>query len=47
MKGLKEILFHPWVGRVNSEAVLEKKMQPPHLPSFEEFNFDENELGED
>lgn len=45
MKGLKEVLFHPWVGRVNSEAVLAKKMEPPHLPSFDEFNFDENELG--
>ena len=47
LKGLKEILFHPWIGRINSEKVLTKKLDPPHVPSVEEFNFDENELGAD
>lgn len=42
LKGLKEVLFHPWIGRVNSEAVLAKKLVPPHLPAHDVFNFDEN-----
>jgi hypothetical protein len=42
MKGLKEILFHPWIGRINSEAVLSKKLAPPYIPPVNEFNFDEN-----
>ena len=47
MKGLKEILFHPWLGRVNSETILSRKMTPPHVPTYDSFNFDENELGDD
>lgn len=47
MKGLKEVLFHPWIGRINSETVLSKKLPPPYIPSHEAFNFDENELGDD
>ena len=47
MKGLKEILFHPWIGRINSENVLSKKLVPPYIPPMNEFNFDENELGDD
>lgn len=44
---MKEILFHPWIGKINSEIVLSKKLVPPYIPSLEEFNFDENELGDD
>jgi hypothetical protein len=47
LKGLKEVLFHPWLGRVNSEAVLSKRLVPPHILADDVFNFDENELGED
>lgn len=47
LKGLKEVLFHPWIGRINSEAVLSKKLIPPHIPTNDVFNFDENELGDD
>ena len=47
MKGLKEILFHPWIGRINSDNVLSKKLNPPYIPPMDEFNFDENELGDD
>lgn len=47
MKGLKEVLFHPWIGRINSETVLSKKLIPPYIPTNDEFNFDENELGDD
>ena len=41
------MLFHPWIGRINSETVLSKKLIPPYIPTNEEFNFDENELGDD
>ena len=44
---MKEILFHPWIGKINSEVVLSKKLVPPHIPCLDEFNFDENELGDD
>lgn len=47
LRGLKEILFHPWIGKINSEIVLSKKLVPPYIPSLDEFNFDENELGDD
>ena len=47
MKGLKEVLFHPWIGRINSEHVLSKKLAPPYVPAYDAFNFDENELGDD
>lgn len=47
LKGLKEVLFHPWLGRINSETVLSKKLRPPYIPTNDEFNFDENELGDD
>lgn len=47
LRGLKEILFHPWIGKINSELVLSKKLVPPHIPCLDEFNFDENELGDD
>lgn len=42
LKGLKEVLFHPWLGRVNSQMVLSKKLRPPYIPKNEEFNFDED-----
>ena len=47
LKGIKEILFHPWLGKVSAEKVLKKKLTPPYVPDVNEFNFDENELGED
>jgi hypothetical protein len=47
MRGLKEILFHPWVGKINAESILSKEMEPPYIPPVDEFNFDENELGDD
>lgn len=47
LKGLKQILFHPWIGRINSESVLSKKLVPPYVPTNDEFNFDQNELGDD
>jgi len=40
MKGLKEVLFHPWIGRINSEMVISKKLIPPYVPTNDEFNFD-------
>jgi serum/glucocorticoid-regulated kinase 2 len=47
LKGVKEILFHPWLGRVNSEMVINKQLISPYVPDINEFNFDENELGDD
>ena len=35
------------MGRINSENVLSKKLVPPYIPPVDEFNFDENELGDD
>lgn len=45
--GIKEILFHPWVGKVNAPAVLAKQLPPPHAPKLEDYNFDTSELGDD
>ena len=47
LKGVKEILFHPWLGKVNTEQILDKCLTPPYVPDVNEFNFDENELGDD
>jgi hypothetical protein len=40
LKGVKEVLFHPWLGRVKSEEVLGRRMRPPYVPDVSEFNFD-------
>jgi len=45
LRGIKEILFHPWMGKIDGRAILEKRKQPPHLPNLSELNFDEEELG--
>jgi serum/glucocorticoid-regulated kinase 2 len=45
--GIKEILYHPWIGKVHMAEVLAKRMDPPFLPSPEEFNFDKDEMGSD
>ncbi len=47
LAGLKEILFHPWMGHVNSKDILAKKPACPYPPNLEDHNFDTNELGED
>lgn len=42
LKGIKEILFHPWLGKVNTDKILKKKLIPPYVPDVNEFNFDED-----
>ncbi len=41
--GVKEILVHPWVGKINPKLIEEKGLTPPFLPDLESFNFDPNE----
>ena len=42
MKGIKEILFHPWLQKVKAEDILQKRLIPPFVPDINEFNFDSN-----
>jgi hypothetical protein len=45
--GIKEILFHPWIGKIKSNSILSKEMKVPFVPNLEDYNFDTSELGED
>ena len=45
--GIKEILFHPWVGKVKPAEILGKQMEVPYAPSLLDYNFDATELGDD
>jgi serum/glucocorticoid-regulated kinase 2 len=45
--GIKEILFHPWVGKVSSSAIVGKEVKAPFVPNLLEYNFDTTELGDD
>ncbi len=45
--GIKEIIYHPWIGKVRMQDVLAKKLVPPFQPNPEEFNFDKDEMGPD
>lgn len=38
--GIKEIIFHPWIGKVKSTAILGKEMRVPFAPNLEDYNFD-------
>lgn len=44
--GAKEILIHPWVGKVNRKTIEEKGLTPPFLPDLAAFNFDQSDLPE-
>lgn len=46
MHGVKEILIHPWIGRITRKDIEDKKMKPPFLPDLSSFNFDEAEPDE-
>lgn len=45
--GVKEILFHPWMGKVNASEILGKNCKSPWVPNLREYNFDSTELGDD
>jgi hypothetical protein len=32
--GIKEIIFHPWVGKVKSSAILGKEIKCPFIPNL-------------
>jgi hypothetical protein len=38
--GIKEIIFHPWIGKIKSNAILSKEMKVPFAPNLEDYNFD-------
>lgn len=38
--GAKEILIHPWVGKVNRKLIESKGLVPPFKPDLSSFNFD-------
>lgn len=44
---MKEILFHPWIGKVNGAEILGKMIKSPVVPNIKEHNFDSTELGDD
>lgn len=41
MHGIKEIMIHPWIGRITRKDIEDKKMKPPFYPDLSNFNFDE------
>lgn len=43
--GIKEILFHPWIGKVKMNEILDKTASVPYPPDLSEHNFDMDELG--
>ena len=45
--GIKEIMIHPWVGKVNSADIIDKKSEVPFIPNLQDYNFDASELGDD
>ncbi len=47
MFGIKEILLHPWVGKVKQKAIENKELQPPFMPNLEAFNFDITDIKTD
>ena len=40
--GIKEILIHPWLGKLNHTQIESKQLTPPYIPDLYTFNFDEN-----
>ena len=34
LHGIKEILFHPWVGKVSKRTIEERKLVPPFVPNL-------------
>lgn len=32
--GIKQILFHPWIGKINSGAILSKQIRSPYPPNL-------------
>lgn len=47
MFGIKEILLHPWVGKVKQKSIQDKELLPPFLPNLEAFNFDITDIKTD
>jgi len=45
--GIKEILSHTWLKKINIKDVLERKIPPPIKPDILKFNFDEEEFKKD
>lgn len=45
--GIKEIIFHPWIGKIKTNAILSKEMKVPFAPNLLDYNFDTSELGDD
>lgn len=45
--GIKEIIFHPWIGKIKSAEIVGKNVPCPYPTNLKEYNFDTTELGED
>jgi serum/glucocorticoid-regulated kinase 2 len=43
--GAKEIMLHPWVGKINRAFIESKSFQVPFPPNLDRFNFDPDEVG--
>jgi serine/threonine protein kinase len=42
--GMKEIMCHPWIGKIRREAIENKMLTPPFVPDLHANNFDEDEI---
>ena len=40
MYGIREIMAHPWVGRIKVDKILKRELEPPYVPDPSKFNFD-------
>jgi serum/glucocorticoid-regulated kinase 2 len=43
-QGVREILAHPWLRKINTRAILSKQTDPPLKPNLLEFNVDEKDV---
>ena len=32
--GFKEVMTHPWMDKIDTQALLQKKLRPPYIPSL-------------
>lgn len=47
MFGIKEILAHPWIGKIKKSLIESKGLPPPFVPDLQEFNFDTADIKSD
>ena len=47
MFGVKQILLHPWIGKLKQKTIEDKLLVPPFIPNLEDFNFDVGDIKTD